>query len=442
MSESPSTHPVTGEVDAYYDAERREYLLKNQRGVWLPLTEAQFKRHLRDRGISTEKQDWETMSAADRVILHLQHTRDIDYAGKLCGKNEGFYVEGQTRFLVTSSFHLSAPVAGDWSTIRAILHGLLVENEPAHGDRQCDTFHGWMRAAQVSLRAGKIQAAQALAVAGPAGCGKSLLQSLITPCLGGRVAKPSRYMNGGTDFNGKLFEAEHLALEDEFMSHRISDRLRLGAALKNFCVSTRAQSCHRKNRQAITLPAWWRVSITLNDDPEAMMVLPPLDEHIQDKLILLRASRFTFPLPMGTTDEQDRLWQLLVSEVPAYLRWLLHDFVLPAECEDLRRYVVATWHHPELRAALENLSPESDLLALMDEVLWKCDARQWRGTSEELQRLLCNDLNTGHSARKLLEGWRNACGTYLGRLAAKQPARVKEARTATRREFAVFPPAD
>jgi hypothetical protein len=145
---------------------------------------------------------------------------------------------------------------------------------------------------------------------------------------------------------------------------------------------------------------------------------------------------------MGTTDEQDRLWQLLVSEVPAYLHWLLHDFVLPAECEDPRRYVVATWHHPELRAALENLSPESDLLALMDEVLWKCDARQWRGTSEELQRLLCNDLNTGHAARKLLEGWRNACGTYLGRLAAKQPARVKEARTATRREFAVFPPAD
>lgn len=55
---------------------------------------------------------------------------------------------------------------------------------------------------------------------------------------------------------------------------------------------------------------------------------------------------------------------------------------------------------------------------------------------------LCNDLNTGHAARKLLESWRNACGTYLGRLAAKQPSRVKEARTATRREFAVLQRAD
>ena len=125
-----------------------------------------------------------------------------------------------------------------------------------------------------------------MALAGPAGCGKSLFQSIITETLGGRVAKAARYMQGGTDFNGDLFEAEHLALEDEFMSARISDRLQLGASIKNFCVSTRKQSCHRKNRQAVTLPAWWRVSITLNDDPEAMRVLPPLDDHIQACVIV------------------------------------------------------------------------------------------------------------------------------------------------------------
>jgi hypothetical protein len=43
-------------------------------------------------------------------------------------------------------------------------------------------------------------------------------------------------------------------------------------------------------------------------------------------------------------------------------------------------------------------------------------------------------------ADKLLDHWRNACGTYLGRLAAKCPNRFKETRTATRRSYTIWAP--
>lgn len=423
-------------VDAYYDAPTKEYYLQNTRGVWLPLNECQFKRHLRGAGYSTKPKDGELVSAADNVILQIQNHRDIQYAGKLCGRNMGFYDEGGTRYLVTEGFEMPVPVAGSWETIRAIIDGLLANQDPIHGTTQATIFHGWIQTALIALKSERIQSAQALALAGPAGCGKSLLQSLITVILGGRAAKAARYMQGGTEFNGELFEAEHLVLEDEFMSTKITDRLRLAASIKIATVGTRLQSCHRKSRQAVNLPAWWRVSITLNDDAEAMMVLPPLDEHVQDKITLLRGSRFDFPMPMGTTAEQEAAWEQLKAEVPAYSHWLLNEFQIPDRLADPRRYVIQTWHHPELKAQLESLSPESALLDMIDEAVFPLNGPTWRGTAAELQRLLIADYRTESQAKKHLH-WTNACGTYLGRLATKVPERVEESRTATRRDYVI-----
>ena len=276
-------------IVSYYDCERKEYLTLSQRGVYLSLPEASYKRHLRAAGISTKPRDGDLLSAADKHILETQHERDISYSGRLCGRSAGFYEEGGTRFLVTSGLDLPAPAPCPFPTIKAIIHGLLGSDE-THGETQVHAFLGWLQVGQVALRARRIQAAQAMAIAGPPGCGKSLLQALITILFGGRQAKPHRYMTGATEFNSDLFEAEHLVLEDEFMSPRISDRLKLGASIKNICVSSRSQSCHRKGRPAVNLPAWWRLSISLNDDPEALLVLPPLDEHLADKIILLKGN--------------------------------------------------------------------------------------------------------------------------------------------------------
>ena len=439
-SGGPATEPpinaTATRVDAYYDASTKEYYLQNTRGVWLPLNEGPFKRHLRGAGYATKPRDGELVSAADDVILQIQNHRDIQYAGRLCGRKMGFYDEGGTRFLVTSGFELPAPSPGSWETIRAVIDGLLASQEAIHGTTQTTIFHGWMQTALIALKAERIQSAQTLALAGPAGCGKSLLQSLITVILGGRAAKAARYMQGATEFNGELFEAEHLVLEDEFMSTKISDRLRLAAAIKVASVGSRLQSCHRKNRQAVNLPAWWRVSITLNDDAEAMMILPPLDEHVQDKITLLRGSRFDFPMPMGTSAEQEAAWDQLKAEVPAYSHWLLNEFQIPATFADPRRYVIQTWHHPELKAQLEALSPETVLLDMIDEVVFPLHGPTWRGTAAELQRLLLGDYRTDVQARRLLD-WSNACGTYLGRLATKVPDRVEESRTATRRDYII-----
>jgi len=432
-------------VDAYYDAERKEYLYQNERGVWRSFSEGQFKKRLKSLGFSTgipkdeSGKPLQPLSDADEALLWLQDHRDIDYHGKLCGRSVGFYEENGLRFLVTDSPVFIEPIPGAWPILEAVLHGLLCSGETSHRRTQWHTFLGWLQTSVVALRSGEIQQAQALALAGPTNCGKSLLQFLITHFLGGRAAKAAHFMNGRTDFNGELFEAEHLMLEDEFMSTRISDRLKLGAAIKNLTVSTQTASCHRKHRHPVNLPGWWRVTITLNDDPEALLVLPPLDDHIEDKIILLRASRFDLPMPTGTSEERRKFQDTLLGEIPAFLHFLLHDYELPKPYRDPKRYVVETWHHPEMRRAVEQLSPESELLALIDRsILSVASEDSWRGTAEELREELISDSETRREAERLLGNWPHACGTYLGRLAKKQPDRVQRVRTNRKREWIIL----
>jgi hypothetical protein len=102
------------------------------------------------------------------------------------------------------------------------------------------------------------------------------------------------------------------------------------------------------------------------------------------------------------------------------------------------RFGVTSFHHPDLLNAIDALSPELRLLSVMDAVLFK-DASPAPGyyelTAEELERkLITSDM--AYEARRLLS-WNNACGTYLGRLATKRPARVEQHRTKEGRNWLI-----
>ncbi len=74
------------------------------------------------------------------------------------------------------------------------------------------------------------------------------------------------------------------------------------------------------------------------------------------------------------------------------------------------------YHHPAILEALRELSPEGQLVALIDSA-----ARvggivlPWVGTAADLKHCLMTGA-TARDAEKLLGGWAPATGTYLGRL--------------------------
>jgi hypothetical protein len=178
----------------------------------------------------------------------------------------------------------------------------------------------------------------------------------------------------------------------------------------------------------VTLSPFWRLTITVNDEPENLMVLPPIDDSLEDKLILLRARRSAMPMPTETGEERERFWQTLLSELPAFVDWLL-AWEIP---EALRsaRFGVRHFHHPDLLRAIDDLSPERRLLELIDAELFggsatAAEVSPWEGKAEQLEkRLTGSESRSAYEARRVLS-YNTACGVYLGRLAKKHPERIQ-----------------
>jgi hypothetical protein len=420
---------------AFYDSTRKAYWILDRTGNYLEVNESSLRRHLKASGLASDTRRSELISEIEQALNDYQLESAVAFAGPLSGCSKGIMEQCGQRILITTSFKLIEPKTGEFPLIACILKQLLYDQVAD----QRPYVLGWLKVAHESLRAGARRPGQALAIAGPRDCGKSLFQNLITEILGGRAAKPYRYMSGQTPFNADLFAAEHLIIEDECGSTDLRTRREFGARIKDFTVNE-VQSCHAKNRQALSLRPFWRLSISLNDEPENLMILPPMDESITDKLMLLKVHHARMPMPTDTTDGRTAFWAALMAELPAFvahlLSWQIPD---PLRCQ---RFGVTTFHHPDLLNAIDCISPEYRLLSLIDAVIF-ADSGSTDGpkvmTADELESKL-TDSQMESQARLLLY-FNNSCGTILGRLASKRPDRVKRNPNSKRREWIIKPEA-
>jgi hypothetical protein len=431
-------------IEAYYDPAKKLYWVPNARAESIEINEPSLRRRLRMAGLRNKVAEGELVSEVDRKITEIQDHHDVAYAGPLAGHHGGLLDSGGKRILVTDSPKLIEPVEGEWRILYALLEGLL--DDGTYDQRPY--LYGWLKVACEALSSRLLRPGQLMGLCGPRNCGKSLLQNLFTLLFGGRAAKPYRYMKGGTEFNADLFGAEHLMIEDEHCSTDIRARRQFGAQIKQFTVN-RDQSCHDKGRRALTLAPFWRVSLSVNDEPEAMMVLPPMgdsdEDSLSDKVYLVRTRKAEMPMPTRDAVERDAFWKTLKSELPGF-RYFLKNWEIPTQLR-CGRFGIKTWHHPALLAALDSLAPETRLLALIDAVLFydrdlpgvvSADARkEWIGTAEDLEGCLCNS-SLAYEARRLL-GWSFAAGAYLGRLERKGE-RVERYRSSDLRMWRIVAP--
>lgn len=408
------TAPAKKEPSAYYDSDQGRYYMQNDRSFWINVTEASVKRHLRHEVYRNLTKVEGLDKAMDQHILKMQRSLDVEYAGPLAGFAAGLHTICNNRVLVTKGPIIIKANAGKWDTLNRFINELLGE--------QAIYFHAWVKFARQALQ-GKppFRPGQMLCFAGPPGCGKSVLQGLITLMLGGRSAHPFRYMIGDTKFNSDLFYAEHLMIEDEAASTSIQVRRDFGSKMKSMIVNV-TQSFHRKTKEALPLTPYWRLTVSLNDEAENLMVLPPLDESIKDKIILLACSPATFP---GEDAEEGAFADFLhrmQNELPAYFSWL-RSWRVPHEVKN-RRFGVVAFQNAKLLESLEDLAPEVRLLNLIDTLkpgeYWPL---YWKGTAADLEACLLEKDKTGRVQRLLT--YSTACGVYLARLKHRYPERVE-----------------
>lgn len=418
-----ATTPAGGEpaprdpvpVDVYYEAMREKFWTLNAAKEWMPVSKTTCELILRSNWYSQYEKTTNSLTRVEAKLLDVIMHHNVKYAGEMAGWPSGLHTICGNRVLISRGPKLIEPKRGNWPLLKSLIAGLLRD--------EARYFYGWMRAAYESLQAGPpFGPGQLLAIAGPTGCGKSLLQRLITVMLGGRMAKPYDYLMGETNFNDNMIASEHLVLDDEVGKADIRTRKHFGAKLKS-TVANQEANAHPKGGKAFTIEPFWRISITLNDEPENLMVLPPIDSDIEDKVILLRATHAEFPYPSPALPSRQDYWNALNAEVPAYLHALLR-WPIPDDMKDLR-YGMKKYQNADLMFALSSLSPEYKLwnLILQSGVLSN-SARIWSGTASDLEAEL-QKTSVAKQVSDLLY-FSTAAGVYLGRLAKSQPGNVEK----------------
>lgn len=407
--------PAEGLIEAYYDCVKGGYYARNDYGEFQDYPNNLFAMKLRAVGFWSSFKHDDGLSYLEKEMLRIAEKNSVHYAGPLGGFDPGRYDMAGSRVLVTRGpkFIVEKPIP--FPLFGKFLNELL-------GDQK-RYFLGWLKWAMVSLRRGlPWSPGQLLSIAGPPGSGKSFLQSLITPILGGRVSSPYKYMSGATEFNSEIFGAEHGLIGDSNHATDMKSRRAFGSAIKTFVVE-KAQHVHGKGKTGITLFPFFRLTLTLNSNPEAMLVLPPLDSDVKDKIILLKAGPVSFPFPSKKFPDSQHYYNALEAELPGFLHWL-RRWRIPATIAD-QRYGVMSYHDPDLLRGVDELSPEFRLLQTIDTYLFvEGLIEHWEGTALEMERTLREKLRGGEVAT--LFPYTTACGVYLAALQRKMPERIQK----------------
>lgn len=419
--------------DYYYDDGRDKYWLRNAAGDWVLLSETQLRRELRHMGMrdKADPKNGEKLSPIDALLRRVEQDHRVAYGGELAGWPAGLHRVAGNRVLVCRGPQLIEPRKIEWPTLRSWFDGMWLGKESAGEGQpdvvvdQRDRFYAYLQHTVQCLYAGVISSGLALCIAGEPDCGKTRLAAdVLRRIFGGKTAKPYAWMIGEEGFNGDMLSATLLLVDDESADTRFTARQHLGAQIKKITANAeyRLRAMHR---DGMTLELLWRLVILTNIEAHRLLVLPPIDGDIRDKVLMLKAyrrpkppeeaseaERAAWPLPLPTrTIEERQEWAAMIDrELPGFVWWLLNEYVPPADVVG-GRFVVRHWAHPQILSRLQKFSPVVRLMELFERsgVIWRRLVKDavdefgapaeyepsnvWEGTASELEQLLKSEAS-------------------------------------------------
>jgi hypothetical protein len=384
---------------------------------WREMSEKDLRRSLRAEGLRRKAAEQELLSEIESVIEYIQHHRLVDFAGPLAGYKPGVhYAPDGKPFIVRGGPKLIHPKQGDWSLIREIL-------EPRFTDSagpQLEYFLLWLKRALEPLYEGRRRKGPLLILAGPNNCGKSFVQHrIITPVLGGREFDPTDFFKNESGFNKHMMASEHLPIDEFAFPLDTASRLMLSEKFKKI-VANDSQIYHPKGRDAMTMHPHFRLSISINDNAEKLRALPPMNNDLADKVVLLKLrGGLSMPMPTNSDEEEARFVEAVRAQLPAFVYHLL-NWEPPREIS-LGRFGMQTWQHPEIVDLLWEQEPVSRFAFLIDRELFPPDdSESWEawGWSKavELHERLTRDGSPRCAQFRSLLKYEGSCAQMLGML--------------------------
>ena len=403
--------------DRYHSIQRREDMLLR----------------LYELGAPKSRPDGEPVSPAERVLLRIQRERRVVYAGPLGGRTAGVYdEEGKLVIATDSPAFLEGSGKKEPGPMLELVVDLFQEDET-----QLTVFLGWLQRARAALRhPDQHLPGQAIVLVGPPDCGKTFLQTLITQCLGGREEDASSILEGTqARFTSHLFRAEHLVASDPGMARTPDAQRSFREQLKKLVANERV-SCEGKFKDPLTLRPIWRISVSANDDPDSVGILPsPIeDPSFRDKVIFFYCRRpAMLPNNDATEQERHRFRQSLLDDLPNFLTFV-DEFEVPSNHRKAR-FGVREYVHPTVAGLLEAGDRDAPIVEVIGSYL--AQQARFRGTAAELLEALQQ-----HSSGRINEHCRTAkhLSYVLQRMAGKNrwQGHVRWSRGVSRHRNPVF----
>jgi hypothetical protein len=363
------------------------------------------------------------LARAAGMVGDIEIEQAVDWAGGIAGHKKGLTHFNNFTALITDEPKLILPLSGSFPVIEEILRQGLGEGI------QMTTWLGWLSIALKAVIAGKHQPGQLVALAGKKNTGKSLLCQVAARILGGRVGDPYAAWTNSIVWNDDLIRAELLVIDDSVSSTDPRARRALAARFKEAIYSGQVQLRKRHSSSLCVRPVW-RVIICCNDNPEALQIIPPIDEDLSDKITLLRVNKITPPVDTSSPEGRDRFWELIEAELPAFVAHLL-EFKIPSDLKDTRAGILA-YRDVELEKAVLELAPEKRLEEMLIRMFETghfnlSPGESGKFTASDLQsRMTDSESSVCTQARNLFNSWPAACGVYLGKLSRHRPDMVEQ----------------
>jgi hypothetical protein len=315
---------------------------------------AGLRRHLENQGHTGE--EIKALLAAHFDEIELDQA--VDWVGKLAGYPRGIFKKHGRLHLVTEEAKLADPAPGNWPLIKSVIEQAFPDDDARA------VFLAWLAGGIDAIRQSIHQPAPMLVMAGPAGAGKSLIAHISKMAMGGRCANPMTAWSGKLPWNDNLLASELLLIDDSVASTDPRARKSFGANFKEAIYAGEVE-INTRRKSSISLRPVWRVMVCCNETPENLSIIPPLEDGIEDKIILLKVAKVETPMPACTPSEKDAFASALIDELPAFLHFL-QSVQLPDHLADTAsRSGVIAWKDQELLAAVREISPEARLENLL-----------------------------------------------------------------------------
>ena len=400
--------------DVFYDGPASKYLVRVGNAFFTysklsPIVTG-ITRHMADQYQDAK----ELMRAVKAAVASRELDGGVQWNGNLAGHKQGLTTDSTgLPILITSEAKPPQPADGEFPIITDLLAQAFT-NPVA-----IEVFLSWMAGRWTAVNSYTHIPSPMLVLAGEVNSGKSLLAWIVSEMLGGRVANPYAAWSGGMLWNDDLVGSELLLVDDCSASTDTRARRAFGAAFKEAMYPAAVQ-LRKRHSSSVSVRPVWAVMVACNDTPEALQIIPPLDNDMSDKVILLHFSPVVLPMDTSTPEGR-RAFQLAIKqEMPAFAA-ALRDWQTPEELRDTRSGVKA-WRDPDLVDSVDANSPARRLEQLIETAIthmgiWHDLPREF--TAMEIESRLTDNGSPVRDQAKQMFNWHGACGSALSRLAAK-----------------------